>query len=133
MGSSRDITLISHGGSLWKTLDAAALLAEDGIEAEVVDLRVLRPLDSATFLSSVRKTRRAVIVDEGWRTGSLAAEISAQIMEEAFWELDAPVGRVCAAEVPIPYPRHLEEAALPQVPAIVAAARAALGKKGGPA
>ena len=129
----RDVTLISHGGSLWKTLDAAALLAEDGIEAEVVDLRVLRPLDSATFLSSVRKTRRAVIVDEGWRTGSLAAEISAQIMEEAFWELDAPVGRVCAAEVPIPYPRHLEEAALPQVPAIVAAVRAALGKKGGPA
>jgi len=68
-----------------------------------------------------------VIVDEGWRSGSLSAEISAQIMERAFWELDAPVGRVCSAEVPIPYPHHLEEAALPQPPAIIAAAKATLG------
>ena len=79
-------------------------------------------------MASVAKTHRAVIVDEGWRTGSLAAEVSARIMEQAFWDLDAPVGRVCSAEVPIPYPKHLEDAALPQVPAIVAAAKAVLGR-----
>ena len=123
-----DVTLITYGGSLYKTLDAATALAADGIEAEVIDLRSLRPLDDATILASVARTRRAVIVDEGWRTGSLAAEISARIMENAFWELDAPVGRVCSAEVPVPYPAHLEKAALPQVPAIVAAARSTLGR-----
>ena len=90
-------------------------LARDGIEAEVIDLRFLRPLDAETIVGSVSRTRRAVIVDEGWRSGSLSAEITARIMEEAFWELDAPVGRVCSAEVPIPYPHHLEEAALPQL------------------
>jgi pyruvate dehydrogenase E1 component beta subunit/2-oxoisovalerate dehydrogenase E1 component len=123
-----DISLITYGGSLWKTLDAAEVLAKDGIEAEVVDLRVLRPLDDATIMASVAKTRRAVIVDEGWRSGSLAAEISARIMEQAFWSLDAPVGRVCSAEVPIPYPAHLEQASIPQVPAIVAAAKASMGR-----
>jgi 2-oxoisovalerate dehydrogenase E1 component len=121
------ITLVTYGGSLFKTLDAANSLTKEGIEAEVIDLRVLRPLDTETLLASVRKTRRAVIVDEGWRSGSLSAEISARIMEGAFWELDAPVGRVCSAEVPIPYPHHLEEAALPQPAAIVAAAKATLG------
>ncbi len=110
-----------------KALQAAQELAQHGIEAEVVDLRVLRPLDAETFLASVRKTRRAVIVDEGWRSGSLSAEISARIMEQAFYDLDAPVARVCSEEVPIPYPKHLEEAALPQVPEIVAAARALFG------
>ncbi len=124
----KDLSLITYGGSLWKTLEAAEELAADGIDAEVVDLRSLRPLDDATILASVGKTRRAVIVDEGWRTGSLAAEISARIMEKAFWSLDAPVGRVCSEEVPIPYPKHLEEAAIPQVPGIVAAARAAMGR-----
>ena len=109
-----DVTLITYGGSLCKTLEAAEALAGEGIEAEVIDLRVLRPLDDATILASVRKTHRAVLVDEGWRSGSLAAEISARIMEQAFCELDAPVGRVCSAEVPIPYAKHLEEAALPQ-------------------
>jgi pyruvate dehydrogenase E1 component beta subunit/2-oxoisovalerate dehydrogenase E1 component len=123
-----DVTLVTYGGSLFKTLEAAERLSEEGIDAEVVDLRSLRPLDEATILSSVARTRRAVVVDEGWRSGSLAAEVSARIMEGAFWDLDAPVGRVCSAEVPIPYPRHLEEAALPQVPAIVEAARAALGR-----
>ncbi len=122
-----DVTLVAYGGTLFKTLDAAEALARDGVEAEVVDLRVLRPLDAETILASVRKTRRAVIVDEGWKSGSLSAEISARIMESAFWELDAPVARVCSAEVPIPYPRHLEEAALPQPEAIVTAAKAALG------
>ena len=123
----KHVTLVTYGGTLFKTLDAAETLAKEGVEAEVVDLRVLRPLDGETLLASVRKTRRAVIVDEGWRSGSLSAEISARIMEAAFWDLDAPVGRVCSAEVPIPYPHHLEEAALPQPAAIVAAAKAALG------
>ena len=124
----RDISLITYGGSLWKTLEAATALAADGIEAEVVDLRSLRPLDDATIMLSVRKTRRAVIVDEGWRSGSLAAEIGMRIVEQAFWSLDAPIGRVCSEEVPIPYPRPLENAALPQAPKIVAAAKAALGR-----
>ncbi|MCJ9428845.1 alpha-ketoacid dehydrogenase subunit beta [Kordiimonas marina] len=123
-----DISLITYGGSLYKTLEAAEKLAEDGISAEVIDLRVLRPLDDATILKSVGKTRRAVIVDEGWKTGSLAAEVSARIMEGGFWSLDAPVGRVCSAEVPIPYPKHLEDAALPQVDRIIAAAKLALGR-----
>ena len=123
----KDVTLVTYGGTLFKTFEAAETLAKEGVEAEVIDLRVLRPLDTATVLSSVRKTRRAVIVDAGWRSGSLSAEISARIMEGAFWDLDAPVGRVCSAEVPIPYPYHLEEAALPQPAAIVAAAKAALG------
>jgi 2-oxoisovalerate dehydrogenase E1 component len=123
-----DVTLITYGGSLYKTLEAAEALALEGIAAEVIDLRSLRPLDDATVMASVSKTHRAVIIDEGWRSGSLAAEVSARIMEQAFWELDAPVGRVCSAEVPIPYPKHLEDAALPQVPAIVAAARATLAR-----
>ncbi len=122
-----DITLVTYGGSLGKTLAAADALAADGIAAEVVDLRTLRPLDTQTVLASVRKTRRVVIVDEGWRSGSLAAEIAARIAEDAFFDLDAPPARVCSAEVPIPYAKHLEEAALPQVPTILAAARHAVG------
>ena len=124
----RDVTLITYGGSLPKTLTAAERLAGDGIEAEVIDLRCLRPLDDATIMASVRRTRRAVIVDEGWRSGSLAAEISARIVEQVFYDLDAPPTRVCSAEVPIPYPKHLEDAALPQVDGIVAAARGVLGR-----
>jgi 2-oxoisovalerate dehydrogenase E1 component len=126
--AGRDLTLVTYGGSLPKTLAAAERLAEDGIEAEVIDLRVLRPLDDETILGSVGRTRRAVVVDEGWRTGSLAAEIAARIGEGAFWSLDAPVGRVCSAEVPVPYPKHLEDAALPTVDAIVAASRATMGR-----
>jgi pyruvate dehydrogenase E1 component beta subunit len=122
-----DVTLVTYGGSLGKALAAAAELAAGGISAEVVDLRSLRPLDTDTVLASVRKTHRAVVVDEGWRSGSLAAEIVAGIAEDAFYDLDAPLQRVCSAEVPIPYAKHLEEAALPQVPAIVAAVERALG------
>ncbi len=118
-----DVSLITYGGSLGKTLAAAELLAQEGVAAEVIDLRVLRPLDTTTILASVAKTHRALIIDEGWRTCSLAAEISAQIMEGCFFELDAPVARVCSTEVPIPYPKHLEDAALPQVPRIVNAVR----------
>jgi len=126
--AGRDLTLVAYGGTLWKTLEAATLLAGEGIEAEVIDLRVLRPLDDATLMASVRRTRRAVIVDEGWRSGSLAAEIMARIMEQAFYDLDAPVARVCSAEVPMPYAKHLEEAAMPQPASIAAAAKQICGK-----
>jgi pyruvate dehydrogenase E1 component beta subunit len=126
-----DLTLVTYGGSLPKTLEAAEALAGDGVEAEVIDLRTLRPLDTPTLLESVARTHRAVVVDEGWRSGSLSAEVAARIQEEAFYDLDAPVERVCSAEVPIPYPRHLEQAALPQVEGIVAAARRALAGGGG--
>lgn len=124
----KDVSLITHGGSLPKALRAAEELAVQGISAEVVDLRVLRPLDDATIMASVRKCRRAVVIDEAWRSGSLAAEVMARIMEQAFFELDAPLARVCSEEVPIPYARHLEEAALPQVDKIVAAVQRLMGK-----
>ncbi|MCC0034215.1 MAG: pyruvate dehydrogenase (acetyl-transferring) E1 component subunit alpha [Hoeflea sp.] len=124
----RDVSLITYGGSLWKTLEAAEALGKEGIEAEVIDLRSLRPLDDATIMASIARTRRAVVVDEGWRSGSISAEIIARINEQAFWNLDAPLGRVCAKEVPIPYPSHLEAASIPQVADIVAAARAAMGR-----
>lgn len=123
-----DVSLITYGGSLRKTLDAAAQLAAMDIDAEVIDLRTLRPLDNETIFASVRKTHRAVIIDEGWRTGSLSAEISARITENVFYDLDAPVERVCTAEVPIPYPKHLEQAALPQVAQIIEAAKRTLGQ-----
>jgi pyruvate dehydrogenase E1 component beta subunit len=122
-----DVSLITYGGTLPKTLAAAEQLEAEGIDAEVIDLRSLRPLDDATIMASVARTHRAVIVDEGWRTGSLSAEVSARITEQVFYELDAPVARVCTAEVPMPYPRHLEEAALPQPERITAAAREVVG------
>ncbi|MFF4650753.1 alpha-ketoacid dehydrogenase subunit beta [Streptomyces sp. NPDC001380] len=126
-----DVTLVTYGGSLGKALEAAdRLSADDGIEAEVVDLRTLRPLDDATVLGSVRRTHRAVVVDEGWRTGGLSAEVAARIAEQAFYDLDARVRRVCGAEVPVPYARQLEEAALPQAAGIAAAAREAVGRDG---
>ncbi|MCL6735163.1 alpha-ketoacid dehydrogenase subunit beta [Streptomyces neyagawaensis] len=121
-----DISLITYGGSLPKALAAADDLAAEDISAEVIDLRTLRPLDDATISASVARTHRAVVVDEAWRTGSIAAEVSARIAEEYFYELDAPVERVCSAEVPMPYARRLEEAALPQVADIVAAAHRAV-------
>ncbi|MCC6749096.1 MAG: alpha-ketoacid dehydrogenase subunit beta [Deltaproteobacteria bacterium] len=124
----RDLSLITHGGSLYKTLEAAERLEAEGVSAEVLDLRSLRPLDLESIHDSVRRTHRVVVVDECWRTGGLAAEILASILEGSFYELDAPPARVCTAEVPIPYARHLEEAALPQVDGIVAAARGALGR-----
>jgi pyruvate/2-oxoglutarate/acetoin dehydrogenase E1 component len=126
----KDVSLITFGGSLGKALQAAERLAADGIDAEVIDLRVLRPLDTPAILESVSKTHRAVVIDEGWRTGSFAAEISARIMEGAFYELDAPVARVCSAEVPIPYAAHLEDAALPQVETIVTTAEEMIGRHG---
>ncbi len=119
----KDVTLIAYGGALCKTERAAAMLAEEGIDAEVIDLRSLRPLDTETILASVARTHRAVIVEEAWKTCGFAAEVSACIMEGAFDALDAPVARVCGAEVPMPYAQHLEQAALPQPEAIVKAAK----------
>ncbi|KVC23321.1 pyruvate dehydrogenase [Burkholderia diffusa] len=121
--AGKDVTILAYGGSLPKALDAAETLAGGGISAEVVDLRVLRPLDDATIIASVTKCRRAVVVDECWRSASVAAEIIARIVEQAFYELDAPPARVCAEDVPIPYARHMEDAALPQVDKIVTAVK----------
>ena len=121
--TGKDVSLITYGGSLPKALRAADDLAAQGIDAEVLDLRSLRPLDVDAIVATVAKTHRAVIVDEMWRTGSFAAEVTAQIMERAFDELDAPVARVCSVEVPMPYAKHLEDAALPSPERIVAAAR----------
>ena len=122
--TGRDVSLITYGNSLPKCLVAAATLSQEGIEADVVDLRILRPLDMETVIASVTRTHRAVIVDEGWKSGSISAEIAARLAEHALYELDAPVLRVCSREVPIPYAAHLEEAALPSANDIVAAARA---------
>jgi pyruvate/2-oxoglutarate/acetoin dehydrogenase E1 component len=121
--AGKDLTIITYSASLYKVLEAAEDLAREGIEAEVIDLRALRPLDDETFVESVSRTHRALVVDEGWRSGGLSAEISARIMEKAFYELDGPVERICSAEVPIPYARHLEDAALPQKEKVVAKAR----------
>ena len=115
-----DVSIITYSASLHKSLAAAETLAGEGISAEVIDLRTLRPLDDATIMGSVAKTHRALIVDEGWRSGSISAEISARIVEQAFYELDAPVERLCSAEVPMPYARHMEQAAIPQAETIVA-------------
>jgi pyruvate dehydrogenase E1 component beta subunit len=123
----RDVTLITYGASLFKSLSAAEQLAAGGVEAEVIDLRTLRPLDQQTVIESVQRTHRAVVVDEGWRSVGIAAEVSARLMEHAFYELDAPVQRVCSVEAPVPYARHMEEAALPQVAQIVATVEEMLG------
>jgi pyruvate dehydrogenase E1 component beta subunit len=121
------VSLITYGGTLPTALDAADRLAAEGVSAEVLDLRTLRPLDEAAILASAARTRRVVVVDEGWRSGSLSAEVSARITEHLFYDLDAPVERVCSAEVPIPYAHHMELAALPSVDRVVAAARKVVG------
>jgi len=128
--SGTDVSLITYGGTLGKTLQAAEELARAGINAEVVDLRTLRPLDSETILESVTRTHRTVIIDEGWRSGSISAEISARIMEGAFYELDVPVARICSAEAPTPYAKHLEEAAVPRVSTIVETVTGMVGARG---
>ena len=122
--SGTDLSLITYGGSLPRCLVAASQLASEGISAEVLDLRCLRPLDVAAIAASVRRTRRALVVDEGWKTCGLAAEIMALLIEQVFYELDAAPARVCSAEVPMPYAKHLEDAALPNAARIVEAARA---------
>ncbi len=117
----RDLTLITYGGGLPKCAEAARTLSDHGIDVELLDLRTLRPLDDATIRQSIAKTHRALIVDEGWRSGGISAEIMARVMENSFYDLDAPVQRLCGAEVPMPYSAQLERAALPQVETIAAA------------
>ena len=121
------ISIITYGTGVYKSLEAAAELASIGIDAEVVDLRVLRPMDEETFLASVAKTHRALIVEDAWRSVSLSSEISSRIMEKIFYELDAPVQRLCGVEVPIPYPLHLEDASVPQKNDIVNAVKKIIG------
>lgn len=125
-----DISIITYGIGVSKSLTAAEKLAAEGIDAEVVDLRTLRPLDDESIFSSVAKTHRVLLVDEGWRSGGIAAEISARIMENAFYDLDLPVERLCGAEVPMPYAKHLEIAALPQPETIVATVKKMLRRNG---
>lgn len=122
-----DVTIIAYGAMVHKALRAAEELSEEGISAEVIDLRILRPLDTETIISSVVKTHRIVVLDEGWKSGSLSAEIITRIIENAFYELDAPPVRVCSEEVPIPYPKHLEDAAIPQVSSIKEACKTVVG------
>ncbi|WP_330180551.1 alpha-ketoacid dehydrogenase subunit beta [Nocardia sp. NBC_01503] len=124
--SGTDVTVVSYGGALHTAETAAEQLAGEGISAEVIDLRTLRPLDEATVLASITRTHRLVIVDEGWRSMSVSAEIAARAAEYAYYDLDAPIERVCTAEAPIPYARQLEEAALPQPAAVVAAVHRAV-------
>jgi len=115
----KDISIITYGSGVYKSMEAAEELASTGIDAEVIDLRVLHPLDEATFLSSVSKTHRVLIVEDAWRSVSISSEISARIAEKVFYELDAPIRRLCGLEVPIPYPSHLEDCAVPQKKDIV--------------
>ena len=126
----KDLTIITHSASLFKSLDAAQILAGQGIDVEVIDLRTLRPLDERTFLTSIARTHRALIVDEGWRSGGISAEIAARIMEGAFYELDAPVQRLCSVEAPMPYAKHMEDAVLPQTDKIVDLVRKMVGADG---
>ncbi len=122
----RDVTLVTYSKMLQISLQAAEQLAQEGIEVEIVDLRSLRPLDMGPVLDSFRRTNRAVIVEEGWRSFGVGAEVSARIYEEAFDFADAPIGRVAQKEVPLPYNHDLEQAALPQTADIIAAVRKVL-------
>jgi pyruvate dehydrogenase E1 component beta subunit len=128
--AGRDLSLVTYGNSLPKCLAAADALAAEGMQAEVIDLRVLRPLDMATVQASVARTRRVIVVDEGWKSGSISAEIAARLAEESLYDLDAPVRRVCSREVPVPYAMQMETAALPRTEEIVAVARALMNRPG---
>ncbi len=117
------LSLITYGGMVVRALAAANQLSNQGISVEVIDLRCLRPLDMQPIYESLKKTHRALVVDEGWLTGSLSAEISARITENCFYDLDRPVRRLCRQEVPVPYAKHLEDAMIPQIADIVKAAK----------
>ncbi|GCC50380.1 alpha-ketoacid dehydrogenase subunit beta [Chryseotalea sanaruensis] len=121
--TGKDISIITYGAGVYKSLAAAAELAQIGVEAEVIDLRVLRPLDEKTIVASVTKTHRALLVEDACQSISVSSEVSARIMEKCFYELDAPVLRLCGVEVPIPYPKHLEDACIPQKEQIVTVAK----------
>ena len=123
----KDVTILTYGINLFKALEAAQELVKDGIDAEVIDLRSLRPLDDETIMASIKKTHKVVIVDDGWKSGSISAEIMARINEQAFYELDAPMARVCTQEVPLPYAKHLEDAAIVQVDKIIESTKKVAG------
>lgn len=124
----KDISIFTYGGSVYKCLEAAEKLAVLGISAEVIDLRILRPLDEESIVRSVTKCHRALVVEEGWRSVSISSEVIARINEKAFYELDGPISRICGIEVPIPYPKHLEDASVPQVSDIINGVRKILGR-----
>ena len=124
--AGKDVTIVTYSKMLETSLKAAEQLAGEGIEAEIVDLRSLRPLDMDPVLESFRKTNRAVVVEEGWRSFGVGSEIASRIYEEAFDDLDAPVKRVAQQEVPLPYNRALEQMALPQVADVVRAVKEVL-------
>jgi pyruvate dehydrogenase E1 component beta subunit len=121
-----DITLVSFSITMALILDAAEKLAEEGIDAEIIDLRSIRPLDTATVIASVKKTNRLVVVEEGWPICSISSEIAAQVQSEAFDYLDAPIMRVTGKDVPMPYAANLEKLALPSLDDVMSAAKAAL-------
>lgn len=121
--TGKDVTLLTYGSCLPKSIKAADALFKEGIDVEVIDLRTLRPLDNETIFNSVVKTHQVLVVEEGWRSGSLSSEISARITENLFYDLDRPVERLCASEVPMPYSKHMEEAAVPQPETIADAVR----------
>jgi pyruvate dehydrogenase E1 component beta subunit len=122
----KDVSIITHGKMVHVSLQAAAKLEKEGIEADVLDLRSLRPLDVDRILNSVRKTNRAIYVEEGWSYAGVGAQITSIIQEEAFDDLDAPVLRVTQADVPMPYAKNLEQLAKPSVAQVVAACKKVL-------
>ncbi len=124
MREGRDVTIVSYSIGVGLALEAADALAGEGIEAEVIDLRTLRPLDTATVLESLKKTNRLVVVEEGWPVCSIASELAMVAMEQGFDDLDAPVVRVCNEDVPLPYAHNLEKAALVDTPRVIAAVKA---------
>jgi 2-oxoisovalerate dehydrogenase E1 component beta subunit len=121
--AGRDLTIVTYGAMLWTALEAAAILAKDGVSAEVLDLRTLLPLDEEAILASVRRTGKCLILHEDTRTGGLGAEIAATVSEKAFEWLDGPILRVTAPDTPVPYSPPLEEAFLPNVNTLLAAVR----------
>jgi pyruvate dehydrogenase E1 component beta subunit len=120
----KDVTIVAWSMGMSYALKAAEELAKDGIDAEVIDLRTIKPMDTATIIESVKKTGRAVTVEEGWKQSGVGAEIAARLMEEAFDYLDAPVVRVCGKDVPMPYAANLEKLALPSAAEVVEAVKA---------
>ncbi len=125
----KDVTLVTWGRMVMETGKAAKVLADEGVDVEIVDLRTLRPLDLSLALESIKKTNRAIVVEEGWRTGGLGAEIAATLQEKAFNDLDAPIARVAGLEVPMPYAKNLERATLPFAEDVATAVRAMMQKQ----
>jgi pyruvate dehydrogenase E1 component beta subunit len=126
--NGKDLTIVTWGRMCFESMKAARILADEGVDLEIVDLRTLRPLDLSLALESIRKTNRAIVVEEGWRSGGLGAEIAASLQEQAFHWLDAPIARVAALEVPMPYAKNLERATLPFAEDVIEAAKAMMAK-----